>query len=68
MGKKITFRNLEIQAWIWLGLPMLLFLYGWMRWYVSLPLGLMIVLAGRTARVRIIFLICFIGMSWSDSV
>lgn len=45
MCKKITFRNLEIQAWIWLGLPMLLFLYGWMRWYVSLPLGLMIVLA-----------------------
>jgi len=41
--KKISTANLEIQAWIWLGLPMLLFLYGWMRWWISLPLGILLI-------------------------
>ncbi len=41
--KKISITNLEIQAWIWLGLPMLLFLYGWMRRWIFLPLGILLV-------------------------
>lgn len=36
--RHISSRSLEIQAYVWLGLPMLLFLCGWMRWYISLPL------------------------------
>ena len=49
--KKISIANIELQAWIWLGLPMLLFLYGWMRWWISLPLCALLIYS--TARVII---------------
>lgn len=40
--RNLSVFSLDIQAYLWLGIPMLLFLGGWMKWYISIPVGILL--------------------------
>ena len=41
----LSLRSLAMQAYIWLGVPLPVFLAGWLRWYVALPLIILLLAA-----------------------
>lgn len=43
--KKITLSQLELQSYLWLGVPVVLFLLGWFRWYIAVPVIMLLVYA-----------------------
>lgn len=42
MKKLISMRSLVIQSYVWLALPVLIFMFGWMRLRIALPVALLI--------------------------
>lgn len=49
----ISLNNLNIQSLVWLALPMFIFLYGWMRWWISVPLCLLLLFSGLRIIMRL---------------
>ena len=41
----LSLRSLVTQAYIWLALPLLIWIFGWLRWYCAVPLAAILILA-----------------------